>query len=104
MNNKIWLTEPNPLHDNYGIQATGDSEFIRKFDAIMFNDLTSPYITTLTNHEEKMSWGAFHQGTACDWSYWEFWAEQTPEFRAKVEAKVQELCERLDAILYERMW
>ena len=98
--NKIWLTEPNPLHNNYGIQATGDSDFIRKFDAIIVNDLISPF-TNDPNYNEKQIWGAFHQGSDCDWSYWEFWVEQTPEFRAKVEAKVEELCERLDAILYE---
>jgi hypothetical protein len=95
--NHIWLVEPNPLHNNFGLMAQGEPRFVAMVDGIVLRDLV-PHRTDDPRHEEKRSWGAFHQGSARDWTYWEFWAPQTLEFRARVEAAIESIRSELDGL------
>jgi hypothetical protein len=88
--NKIWFVEPTFCHDNFGIMAEGDKKFIKRIDRIANREFC-PWRIDEPNYDEKKSWGAFHQGSSNDWTYWEFWADKTPEFRAKVMAKIESI-------------
>lgn len=90
MASRIWFVEPTSLHNNFGIMANGDEKFIKRIDRIASRDFC-PYMVTDPDYDEKKSWGAFHQGSSADWTYWEFWADKTPEFRAKVMAKIESI-------------
>ena len=94
MTNHIWFVEPNAYHNNFGIMASGDLDFISGVDDIVTRDIVHRW-TNDPDYDAKALWGAFHQGTAKDWTYWEFWSEQTPEFRAKVEVKIASICTEL---------
>jgi len=95
MSNRIWFVEPNDHHDNYGIMAEGDENFIQRLDYISRRDFVARYINDPL-YDEKKSWGFFHQGSSADWTYWEFWAEQTPEFRKKVEDKIEAIKKEME--------
>jgi len=96
MVNRIWFVEPTAHHNNFGIMAEGRPDFIQAVDRIARTDFSRSFIND-PEYDEKKSWGAFHQGSAADWTYWEFWAEQTPEFRQKVEAKIEAIRCRVEA-------
>lgn len=91
----IRFVEPTSLHNNFGIMANGDTKLIRRIDRIAYRDFTCSYVDD-PDYNEKQSWGGFHQGSSSDWTYWEFWAEQTKEFRAKVMAKIEAIKAELE--------
>ena len=88
MTNRIWFVESTSLHNNFGIMAEGEAKVIKRINRIIQRDCTSNWFND-PDYDEKKSWGSFHQWSSNDWTYWEFWAEQTVEFRAKVVAKIE---------------
>jgi hypothetical protein len=90
----IWFVEPNPHHNNFGIMAEGSVEEIQMIDRLAYRDFVARWLND-PQYNEKKSWGAFHQGSTSDWTYWEFWADQTVEFRQKVMDKITSFQEEM---------
>lgn len=67
--------------------AEGSEDEIGMIDRLAHRDFVARWLND-PQYDEKKSWGAFHQGSSPDWTYWEFWADKTPEFRQKVMNKI----------------
>lgn len=89
----VTVKHPNTHHNNWGIEfRSDDPKVMARFNRICYRELTATTHPSVDpRYNEKKSWGAFHQGDASGWSYWEFWMPQTEENKAKVFAKAEEI-------------
>ena len=93
---RIWFVEPTVYHNNFGFMAEGSVDEILRIDQIARREFTTSFVDD-PEYDEKKSCGAFHQGSSAEWTYWEFWAEMTPEFRQKVLDKIKAIQEEMNS-------
>lgn len=66
MKTEIWISLPDGIHNNYGLQVySRDRKLIAKAYQLFCNNFLGP--------ENQKLFRTFQQGLAEDWIYFEFW-------------------------------